>query len=159
MFYTGAENLFDEMFNDFDDDFLEPRVSRRLLGRGSNHHELMKTDVVENDKSYDLKIDMPGYDKDDIKVKLDNGMLTVSAETSSEKTEHEDKNGKPRKNGRMIRQERYVGTISRSWYVGDDVDRSKISAKYENGVLCLEVPKAEPKKELPDDQKYIAIEG
>lgn len=154
--FRGVENLFDEMFDDFDDDFWG-RTSRRALPAVAGHpiHSLMRTDVSENDDNYELKIDLPGYDKDDIKVKYDDGMLTVSAEKTSEKSE-KDKDSK--KSGRVIREERYVGAVSRSWYVGDDIDRDKISAKYDRGVLTLSVPKAE-KKELPDDKKYIAIEG
>ena len=87
-------------------------------------------------------------------------MLTISAGKSEDVEEREDKNGKPRKNGsRLIRKERHFGSMSRSWYIGDDVKKEDIKASYNNGVLSLTVPKAEPKKELPEDQKYIAIEG
>ena len=161
MFYPSVENLFDEMFN-FDDDFFGREPEHRMLPPhgGPKHHEhgLMRTDVSETEKAYELNIDIPGFNKDDIKVKLDDGLLTVSAERVEESTEREDSNGKPRKNGKLIRKERYVGSMSRSWYVGEDVKREEIAAKYENGVLKLTVPKAE-KKELPEDKKYIAIEG
>ena len=160
MFYPSVENLFDEMFN-FDDDFFGREPEHHMLpARGGKHHEraLMRTDVNEDDKAYELSIDLPGFDKKDIKVKLDNGLLTVSAEKVEEKTEKEDENGKASKHGKLIRKERYVGSMSRSWYVGEDIDRAEIAAKYHNGVLKLTVPKAK-KEELPEDKKYIAIEG
>lgn len=151
MFYKGVENLFDEMFDGFDNDFFG-RNDRRLIGpAGHPAHALMRTDVTESDNDYNLKIDLPGFEKDDIKVKLDDGMLTVSASKSNS-------DEKKDKKGHLIRSERYSGAMSRSWYVGDDVDPEKVSAKYEKGVLSLTVPKAE-KKALPDDKKYIAIEG
>lgn len=145
------------MFNGFGDDFFDNR--RPLLGNGKHEKSLMRTDVNETKDAYELKVDVPGYKKDEIKVKLDDGFLTISANKVTESTEREDEHGKTRKNGRVIRQERYVGAMSRSWYVGDDVDQNKVKAKYENGVLELTIPKTEPKKELPENQKYIAIEG
>ena len=157
MLYPSVENLFDEMFNGFGDDFFDNR--RPLLGNGKHEKSLMRTDVNETKDAYELKVDLPGYKKDEIKVKLDDGFLTISANKVTESTEREDEHGKTRKNGRVIRQERYVGAMSRSWYVGDDVDQNKVKAKYENGVLELTIPKTEPKKELPENQKYIAIEG
>ena len=157
MLYPSVENLFDEMFNGFGDDFFDNR--RPLLGNGKHEKSLMRTDVNETKDAYELKVDVPGYKKDEIKVKLDDGFLTISANKVTESTDREDEPGKTRKNGRVIRQERYVGAMSRSWYVGDDVDQNKVKAKYENGVLELTIPKTEPKKELPENQKYIAIEG
>ena len=157
MLYPSVENLFDEMFNGFGDDFFDNR--RPLLGNGKHEKSLMRTDVNETKDAYELKVDVPGYKKDEIKVKLDDGFLTISANKVTESTEREDEHGKTRKNGRVIRQERYVGAMSRSLYVGDDVDQNKVKAKYENGVLELTIPKTEPKKELPENQKYIAIEG
>ena len=162
------DNLFDEMFSGFGDDFFDdPFDTPRLPGgeRGLmrppkvHNHGLMRTDVNETDKAYELAIELPGLKKDDIKVKLDNGILTVSTETNEETEEHETPDGKPRKNGKVIRRERHYGSMSRSWYVGEDVKQEDIKAKYDNGILNLTVPKAEPKPELTDDQKYIAIEG
>lgn len=154
MFYPSVDNLFDEMFN-FDDDFFEPKPERGLLpshrGPKGHHGELMRTDVKETKKAYKLSIDLPGYKKDDIKVKFDDGILTVSAEKVEENEEEKD--------GKVIRQERFSGATRRSWYVGEDIKREEIAAKYENGVLKLTVPKSDPKKALPEDKKYIAIEG
>lgn len=158
MRYPTVENLFDEMFNDFNDEFFG--VPRRGLMRAPRRENaLMRTDVSEKDDAYELKVDLPGFKKDNIKVKLDDGFLTISAEQSSEKVEREDESGKARKNGRIIRQERYLGAMSRSWYVGDAIKQKDIKASYKNGVLSLTVPKATPHKELPEDKKYIAIEG
>ena len=160
------DNLFYEMFNGFGNDFFDdpfdtPRLpeGERGLMHAPKAHGLMRTDVNETDNAYELAIELPGLKKDDIKVKLDNGVLTVSTETHEETEERETPDGKPRKNGKVIRRERHYGAMSRSWYVGDDVEQGKIKAKYENGILNLTVPKAEPKPELPDDKKYIAIEG
>ena len=159
MIHSGFESLFDEMFNDFDDEIFGRRPMLPAHGGGRGHN-LMKTDVSETEQAYNLEIDLPGFSKEDIKIKFDEGMLTISAEKSEDVEEREDKNGKPRKNGsRLIRKERHFGSMSRSWYVGDDIKKDGIKASYKNGVLSLTVPKAEPKKDLPEEQKYIAIEG
>ena len=159
MIHSGFESLFDEMFNDFDDEIFGRRPMLPAHGGGRGHN-LMKTDVSETEQAYNLEIDLPGFTKEDIKIKFDEGMLTISAEKSEDVEEREDKNGKPRKNGsRLIRKERHFGSMSRSWYVGDDIKKDEIKASYKNGVLSLTVPKAEPKKDLPEEQKYIAIEG
>ena len=159
MIHSGFESLFDEMFNDFDDDIFgrRPMLSAHS---GGHKRDLMRTDDSETEQAYSLAIDLPGFTKDDIKVKYDDGVLTISAEKNEDIEEREDKNGKPRKNGsRLIRKERHFGSMSRSWYVGEDIKKDDIKASYKNGVLLLTIPKAEPKKELPEDQKYIAIEG
>ena len=159
MIQSGFESLFDEMFNDFDDEIFGRRPMLPAHGGGRGHN-LMKTDVSETEQAYNLEIDLPGFSKEDIKIKFDEGMLTISAGKSEDIEEREDKNGKPRKNGsRLIRKERHFGSMSRSWYVGDDIKKDGIKASYKNGVLSLTVPKAEPKKDLPEEQKYIAIEG
>ena len=159
MIHSGFESLFDEMFNDFDDEIFGRR-SMLPAQSGMRRQGLMKTDVSETEQAYNLEIDLPGFNKEDIKIKLDDGMLTISAEKNEDVEEREDKNGKPRKNGsRLIRKERHYGSMSRSWYVGDDIKKDDIKASYNNGVLSLTVPKAEPKKDLPEEQKYIAIEG
>lgn len=159
MIHTGFESLFDEMFNDFDDGFFGHRP---MLPAQSGMHRrgLMPTDASETDEAYNLEIELPGFNKEDIKVKFDNGVLTVSTEKSEDIEEREDKNGKPRKNGsRLIRKERHYGSMSRSWYVGDDIKVEDIKASYKDGILSLTIPKEEPKKELPEEKKYIAIEG
>jgi len=95
-------------------------------------------------------VDLPGFKKDEIKVQLKDGYLTLSAAKGLDKDEQD-------KKGNYIRRERYAGTLSRSFYVGDAVSEEDIHAKYENGILTLDVPK-EQKKAVPE-KRYIAIEG
>ena len=148
------DNLFEEMFNDFDDDLFAaaPRhPGHNLMRLPKPDMGLMRTDVKENKKNYQLSIELPGYKKDDVKVKLDKGVLTVSA------TRHEEKSDE--KDGKIIRHERYFGSVSRSWYVGEELKQQDVKANYKNGILSLIVPKVEAKADLPETDKYIAIEG
>ena len=141
-----GENLFDEFF---DDDFgMIPMWNSRNPLYGKRAKNLMKTDVRETDSTYEVDIDLPGFKKDEIHVDLKDGYLTISAAKGVDKDEKD-------KKGRYIRQERYAGACSRSFYVGD-VDIKDISAKYEDGILKLSMPK-EAKKELPKTTT-IAIE-
>ena len=143
-----GENLFDDFFNDpFEMNMLLPRGRDPLYGKHSKN--LMKTDVRETENSYELDIDLPGFKKEDVNVELKNGYLTIATSKSLDKDEKDQK-------GRYIRQERYAGAMSRSFYVGEDVQPSEISAKFENGILQLSVPKAEQKR-LPKTTT-IAIE-
>ena len=111
---------------------------------------MMKTDVKEKDDKYEVDVDLPGFKKDELHLDLNNGYLTISAEKGLDKDE-EDKKGK------YIRKERYVGSMSRSFYVGEGITEEDIKAKYENGILKLTIPKKDQK--AVDDKKYIAIEG
>ena len=143
-----GENLFDEFWNDpFDMDRMLPRGRDPLYGKHSKN--LMKTDVRETEGSYELDVDLPGFKKDEVNVELNNGYLTIEAAKSLDKDDTD-------KQGRYIRQERYAGSMSRSFYVGEDVQPSEIAAKFENGILQLSVPKAEQKR-LPKTTT-IAIE-
>ncbi|MCM1101842.1 MAG: Hsp20/alpha crystallin family protein [Clostridium sp.] len=119
-----------------------------LFGKNASHG--MKTDVREKEDGYEVMIDLPGYAKDEINAKLDNGYLTISASKDSNKEEKDE-------NGRLIRQERYIGSMSRSFYVGDAVTQEDIKARYENGILQLSIPKKDPKK--VEENHFIAIEG
>ena len=110
----------------------------------------MKTDVKETDNAYELDIDLPGYKKDEVTAKLENGYLTISATKGAN-------NDEQNKEGKYIRRERYTGTMSRSFYVGEDVQQEDIHAKFEDGILKLTVPKEDPKK--VEEKKYISIEG
>ena len=112
---------------------------------------MMRTDVKETDDSYELDIDMPGVNKDDVKAELKNGYLTISA-TANKNNDEKDKDGK------YIRKERYSGSCSRSFYVGDDVTQDEVKAKFENGTLKVTVPKKEEKPAV-EENKTIAIEG
>lgn len=131
---TMRNNVFDDFFN-------TPFFTR-------TESNMMKTDIKEHDNCYDLTIDLPGVKKDDIKAELNDGYLTISAASDTSKDEKDD-------NGKYICRERYSGSYSRSFYVGDAVTEQDISAKFENGTLKLTVPK---KESLPEKQnKYIAI--
>ena len=111
--------------DDFFDNFFEPTVKNQ-----------MKCDIYEKDGKYNIEIDIPGFDKNDIKVECDNGYLTISAE----KNEEENDEGK-----NYIRRERRSGSFSRSFYVGD-IDADKIDAEFKKGTLKLVVPKLEEKE-------------
>ena len=112
-------------------------IDRELYGK--NAARVMKTDVHEHEDGYDVEIDLPGFKKDQITLHLENGYLTVSAEKGLDKDEKD-------KRGKMIRQERYSGSMQRSFYVGDAVTEEDIHAKFENGVLTLSVPKKDAHK-------------
>lgn len=133
-----GENLFDDWF---DESFgMLPEWGSRNPLYGKHAKNLMKTDVRETEDSYELDIDLPGFKKDEISVDLKDGYLTISAAKGLDKDEKD-------KKGKYIRQERYAGACSRSFYVGD-VEPKDVSASYEDGILKLSMPK-QAKKELP----------
>ena len=143
------DNLFDDFFRfPFYNDKDEHRMEKKLYGHRA--HNLMKTDIREKKGSYVLDIDLPGFKKDEIKVQLKDGYLTLAAAKGLDKDEKD-------KEGNYIRRERYAGTLSRSFYVGDAVSEEDIHAKYEDGILKLSVPKKAPK--AVEKNGYIAIEG
>ena len=111
----------------------------------------MKTDIKDTDQGYEITMNLPGVKKEDVKAELKDGYLTISATSNSNKDEKDN-------NGRYIRRERYSGSCSRSFYVGDQVTQDEIKAKFENGTLTMTVPKKEEKPEVPS-RKYISIEG
>ena len=114
-------------------------------------YDLMKTDVKDAGDHYELEMEMPGVEKENIKAELKDGYLTVSAETNTKKDEKAE-------DGKYIRRERYSGSCSRSFYVGDGVKQEDIKAKFEDGTLKLFVPK-EAAKPAVEQKKYISIEG
>ena len=138
-----GENLFDDWM-----DFSFPDVDKVLYGKHAKN--MMKTDVKNVENGYEVSIDLPGFKKDEIKLELKDGYLTISAEKGLDKDEKDKKD-------RYIRRERYTGSMSRSFYVGESLTEKDIHAKYENGILTLDVPK-EDKKAVPE-KRYIAIEG
>ena len=142
-----GENLFDDFMNDFP--FEKHFFGERNPLYGKHAKNIMKTDVKETDNSYELDIDLPGFKKEDINVQLDNGYLTIAASKSLEKEDEHEKS-------HYIRQERYSGSMSRSFYVGNDVKQEEIHAKYEDGILKLAVPKKAAK--TIESNKYIQIE-
>lgn len=142
-----GENLFDDFMDDaFERNFFGGR--NPLYGKHSKN--LMKTDVKETEKGYELDIDLPGFKKDEISAHLEDGYLTVSAAKGVDKDEKDNE-------GRYIRRERYSGSMTRSFYVGNSVTEEDIKAKYEDGILSLSIPKKDPK--AVEAKKYIAIEG
>ena len=142
-----GENLFDDFMNDFP--FEKHFFGERNPLYGKHAKNIMKTDVKETDNSYELDIDLPGFKKEDINVQLDNGYLTIAASKSLEKEDEHEKS-------HYIRQERYSGSMSRSFYVGNDVKQEEIHAKYEDGILKLAVPKKTAK--AIETNNYIQIE-
>ena len=141
-----GENLFDDWMGFPMREF--ENLDRKLYGKNSSH--VMRTDVHETDDTYEMEIDLPGFKKDQINVRLEDGYMTVSA-TKGAQNEKKDRHGK------MIRQERYSGAMSRSFYVGDGVKTEDVKAKFEDGVLKLDIPKKELKA-LPENNT-IMIEG
>ena len=122
-------DLFDEMFRD---PFFEGTESK-----------VMKTDIKEKKDKYLIDIDLPGYEKEDIKMEISDGYLTVHASVNKEVDDEKDK-------GKYVRKERYVGECSRSFYVGDNVTEDEIKAKFKNGTLTIKVPKKDDKKEITE---------
>ena len=142
-----GKNLFDDWF-DFPGFRGLGRVENKLYGDRAGR--LMKTDVHEKDGQYDMDIDLPGFKKEDIKVELHDGYLQVSAVKGLNEEEKDEK-------GKLIRQERYSGSMQRSFYVGESIKQEDVKAKFEQGVLKLSFPK-EGEKKLPEKQP-IMIEG
>ena len=139
MMLVPRRNNFDLIDNFFmDDDFFPPK----------REHNLMKTDIKEKKDKYVIEMDLPGYDKQNIDLKLDNGYLLVSA-----KVEKEHHNNPEEK---YVRRERFVGECSRSFYVGDDITEKDIEAEFKNGMLRVEIPKKEIEKKQTE-MKKIAI--
>lgn len=136
-----SENLFDDFFGK---DLLESRSA--LYGKHGKN--LMKTDVQEKDDCYLLEVDLPGFKKDEISVDVENGYLTISAAKGLDKEKKD-------KKGRYIRQERYAGSLSRCFYIGDKKPED-VKAKYEDGILTVSFHKESPKA-LPDSKK-VTIE-
>ena len=141
-----GEDLFDELWG-FPTHELA-NIDKRLYGKHA--HSMMATDVNETDTDYELEMNLPGFKKDQINVKLEDGYMTISAAKGHDQ-EKKDKHGK------IIRQERYAGSMQRSFYVGDGVKAEDVKAKFEDGVLKLSIPKKELKA-LPGNNT-IAIEG
>ena len=140
-----GENLFDDFFEDF------AKPARRQV-RFTPAAAVMKTDIRETDQGFELDIDLPGCKKEDVQAELKDGYMTITAEAKKENDEKDQQ-------GRYIRRERYVGTSSRSFYVGEDITEEDIKAKFEDGILKIFVPKKEPKKPEIPEKKYISIEG
>ena len=142
-----GESLFDDFMNfPFEKEFF----GRRNPLYGKHAQNVMKTDIKESEVAYEMDIDLPGFKKEDVSAKLENGYLTISAAKGVDKEEKNDE-------GVYIRRERYTGQCSRTFYVGEAVKQEDIKAKFEDGILKVTVPKVNPQQ--IEDKKYIAIEG
>ncbi len=140
-----SENLFDDMFNSAFNMF--PEIDRTRYGNQARN--VMKTDVRETDSSYLLDVDLPGFKKDEVKLELKEGYLTITAAKNVN-------NDQKDQEGHYIRQERYTGQVCRSFYVGEAVRPEDLHAKFEDGILQITVPK-QPQKMIPEST-YIDIE-
>ena len=150
-----GENLFDDLFDGFFDfpvydDKAMQRVQRKLYGSHAVH--MMKTDVQEHDDHYEVDIDLPGFKKEELSLELKNGYLVVSAAKGLDEDE------KDKKTGKFVRRERYAGSMSRSFYVGEHVKEEDIRPRYENGILSFHLPREEAKA-VEQKPRYISIEG
>ena len=130
-------------FDLWDDMFRDPFFTR------TEENKIMKTDIKELKDKFEITVDLPGYEKENLDMSIEEGYLTIHAKTSKE---NEDK-----QEGKFVRKERFYGECSRSFYVGEDVTEEDIKASFKNGTLMIEVPKKEEKEKLPD-KKYITIE-
>ncbi len=129
---------------DMFDDFMDFPFSANRF-----HQDLMKTDIKETKDGYELNIDLPGMEKKDINLELKDGYLTIKANHNQEQEEKDDQ-------GHYLRKERFTGSCSRSFYVGDNVKEEDVHAKFDNGILKLSFPKEEPKQITGGS--HIAIE-
>ena len=140
------ENLFDDLW----DGFTKPLGTLNTLNNLKPATAIMRTDIKELDGSYELDIDLPGVSKEDVTAELSDGYLTVTAKHGTEKEDKDD-------NGKYICKERYCGSASRTFYVGNQVKQGDITAKFDNGILKLSVPKPD-KDQVEDTHNYITIE-
>lgn len=142
-----TDNVFDDWFDPFGMMKEMNRVDRKLYGKHTNREMLM--DVKDREDHYEVEIDLPGFRKEDINIELNDGYMTVSASKGLDEDEKDHK-------GKIIRQERYSGMMSRSFYVGEGITNEEVHAKFENGVLKLDIPKKEYEK--IDHKNTIMIE-
>ena len=135
-----GEDLFDTFFDDF-----------KRPARSNTNINVMRTDIKETDAGFELDIDLPGYKKEDVQAELKDGYLTISAKTNTTREEKDE-------NGKYIRKERYSGSCSRSFYVGEQLEQEDIKARFEDGILKVKVQKKEAKPAV-EENRYITIEG
>lgn len=140
-----GENIFDDFFGGARERFMKPYANFNQV------NGMMQTDIKEKENEYEVKMNLPGFSKEDVKGELKDGYLVISANTSQNKDEKDE-------NGKYIRRERYSGSCSRSFYVGKDVKQEDIHAEFKDGILTFQIPKKEA-KEAVEEKKYIAIEG
>lgn len=136
--------------NDLWSDWMNDFPSMDGFWGNTNKSDVMKTDVKEREDGYQVEIDLPGFKKEDVQATLEDGYLTISATKNSTDEEKNDE-------GKYIRRERFYGNCSRSFYVGDALTQEDITAKFEDGILNLSIPKKTPEK--VEKKSYIQIEG
>ena len=132
-----------------DFDFLDDIFDEPMFNFHSNN--IMKTDIKDHKQSYEIVVDLPGYEKENIEMTINDGYLTINAKTNHEVNEGNEEGSK------FIRKERYYGECSRSFYVGNTITEEDIKANFKNGVLSVSVPKKDPKKEI-SEKKHIQID-
>lgn len=137
-----TDNFVNDFFNDAFD-----RTPAMFKASGSS---IMSADIKEYKDHYELGLELPGYKKEDVTASLKDGYLTIEAK-------REDKNDSEDEEAKYIRRERFIGTLTRSFYVGEDVKQEDIKAKFANGVLDICIPKVEYKPEI-ETAKNISIE-
>ena len=142
-----GDNLMDDFFDDIDRSFFHPYHPTVNTQRTN----LMRTDITETEAGFDLDVELPGYKKEDLSLELNDGYLNISAEKN---TTNEEKDTE----GRVIRRERFSGSMKRSFFVGKDITEEDIKARFEDGILKLHVPKKVIEEQIPE-KKVIAIEG
>lgn len=133
MMLVPRRSNFDLFDNFFDEDFFPKR-----------EHNLMKTDIKEKKDKYEIVMDLPGYEKENINLELNDGYLMILAKVEKEDNAEEEK---------FVRRERFCGECTRSFYVGNDITEEDIKAEFKNGTLKVEVPKKEAKPKLPETKK------
>lgn len=140
-----GEDLFDDFFSDF------TRPAKSVARYNTPITNVMRTDVKETEGSYELEIDLPGYKKEDVQAQLKDGYMVITAKQQTQNEEQD-------KNKKYIRRERFYGSCSRSFYVGEEIMQEDIKASFKDGILKVSVPK---KKAIPqvEENRYITIEG
>ncbi len=134
MMLVPRRSSFDLFDNFFDEDFFPKK-----------EHNLMKTDIKEKKDKYEIMMDLPGYEKENINLELNNGYLEISAKVEKEEENHDEE--------KFVRRERFYGECARSFFVGDDITEEDIKAEFKNGTLKVEIPKKEEKPKLPENKK------
>ena len=151
MFMPGifGGSLFDDWMGDFGWGVRAlPEENKKPYEKRSS--QLMKTDVIETESAYEVEIDLPGYKKEEVSARLEKGYLTIRAEKKAENEQKDEKTGK------YLRRERYTGSVSRTFFAGEDVTQKDIKARFEDGVLKITINKVD--KPRIEENKYVSIE-
>ena len=132
MMLVPRRNL--DLFDDFlDDNFFNKKEK-----------SLMKTDIKEKKDKYIIEMDLPGFEKENIKLEINNGYLTITGKQENKIDEEEEK---------YVHKERFYGECTRSFYVGDNIKEEDIEAEFKNGTLKIDIPKKDEQKEIPETKQ------